>query len=316
MPTVVVAHDLPIEEAIRGRRDELSVMDPTELDDTISALRDAEMLICNPVRWDDRLLEALEPGDWVQVMRAGYDAYPVDAFRDRGIKFSNAAGIHDSVVAEHAFALALSFTRNIPEFSKRRYERTWGPRSGLSLKLGDWKNKRLTVYGVGNIGESIARRGLAFEMDVYGIKRNPDDYNGCLPDGHVLPASDLRSVLPKTDLLAVIVPLTAETRGSIDAAAFEALPDSAVLVNVARGPVVDQDALVDALRDDSIAGAGLDVFETEPLPEESPLWGHEDVLITPHVGGRSDTFPKRFGDLFLENYDRLRADEPLINQVI
>ena len=316
MPTVVVAHDLPIAGAIRGRRDKLSVTGPTELEDTVSALRDAEMLICNPVRWDDRLLEALEPGDWVQVTSAGYDAYPVDAFRDRGIKFSNAAGIHDSVVAEHAFALALSFTRNIPEFSQRRYERTWGPRSELSLELGDWKNKTLTVYGVGNIGESIARRGLAFEMDVYGIKRNPDDYDGCLPDGHVLPADDLRSVLPKTDLLAVIVPLTAETRGSIDAAAFEALPDSAVLVNVARGPVVDQDALVDALRDDSIAGAGLDVFETEPLPEESPLWGREDVLITPHVGGRSDTFPDRFGDLFLENYDRLRADEPLVNQVV
>jgi D-2-hydroxyacid dehydrogenase (NADP+) len=96
---------------------------------------------------------------------------------------------------------------------------------------------------------------------------------------------------------------------------FRALPDSAVLINVSRGPVVDEDALVEALREDEIAGAGLDVFETEPLPEDSPLWDREDVLVTPHVGGRSDTFPARFADLFAENYERWRAGEPLRNEI-
>lgn len=316
MSTVVIAHDLPIGEALRGRRDELRVQSLNETKATISALEDAKVFICNPVRWDDQLLAGLDPGDWVQVTSAGYDAYPIKMFRELNIDFSNAAGIHDSVVAEHVFALALAFTRNIPSFARRQREHSWGPRSEVSLELTDWKNKRLTVYGLGSIGETIARRGVAFGMDAYGIKRDPDDYQGCLDADRVYPPTELHEVLTETDLLVVVVPLTEETRGSIDSAAFEVLPDSALLVNVARGPVVNEEALLDALRDDAISGAGLDVFATEPLPDESPLWDRDDVLLTPHVGGRSDTFPRRFSDLFLENYDRWNADEPLVNQVI
>ena len=315
MPTVVLNHDLPLADALTGRREGLTVVSANDHDEALAALSDAGMLVCNGNGWDDRFLDALSRGDWVQVTSSGYDAYPVDALRDRGVSFTNATGIHTPVVAEHAFALALSFTRLIPTLASKQGDRTWGPRTELSHELSDWTGRTLTVYGLGAIGEAIARRGLAFEMDVYGVKRDPDDYDGRLPADRVVAADAFHDVLPETDLLVAVVPLTPETRGAIDADVFDALPDSAVLVNVARGPVVDEAALLDALRNGDVAGAGLDVFDEEPLPADSPLWDRDDVVLTPHVGGRSNTFPERFASLFFENYDRRRADEPLVNQL-
>ena len=315
MPTLVVDHDLPLADALGDRCEDLAIVSTAGPEETTDALADAELLVCNPTRWDDRFVERLSPGDWVQATSAGYAAFPVEAFRERGIGFSNATGVHDPVVAEHAFALAFAFSRTIPTFVSKQAERTWGPRDEVTADLTDWTGDTLTVYGLGSIGETIAERGSAFGMEVYGVKRDPEDYDGSLPTERVLAAEAFHDVLPETDLLVAIVPLNEETRGSIGAEVFRALPDSAVLVNVSRGPVVDEDALVAALREGEIAGAGLDVFETEPLPTESPLWEREDVIVTPHVGGRSDTFPTRFAELFAENYERWRAGESLRNEI-
>lgn len=315
MPAVVINHDLPIASELEGRCEDISVVSTTGREETASALTDAQILVCNPSNWDDRYLEALTQDDWVQTTSAGYDAFPIDEFRDRGVTFTSAAGIHDPVVAEHVFALALSFSRMIPEFLSKQYDRVWGPRTEVSAGLSDWKDDTLTVYGLGSIGEAIAKRGLAFEMDVYGVKRDPEEYSGRLPAERVLAADDLFDVLPVTDLLVAAVPLTEETRKSIDANVFRVLPDSAVFINVARGPVVDETALVNALRTDEIVNAGLDVFESEPLPGDSPLWDRDDVIITPHIGGRSDTFQCRFVDLLLENYGRWQQEEPLRNRI-
>jgi len=316
MPTVVVDHDLPLAEALEDRCDDLAVVSTNGPDETRAALADAGILVTNPTRWNESLSAALDPGDWVQATSAGYAAFPVEEFRERGVAFANASGLHDPVVAEHAFALAFAFSRMIPTFVSKQAERTWGPRTTVTADLTDWTDSTLTVYGLGSIGETIAERGSALGMDVLGIKRDPEDYDGCLPAGRVLASDEFHGVLPETDLLVAIVPLTEETRGSIDAAVFRALPDSAILINVSRGPVVDEAALVEALRAGELAGAGLDVFGEEPLPADSPLWDREDVIVTPHVGGRSNTFPTRFADLFLENYGRWRADEPLRNQLV
>ena len=306
MPVVVVNHDLPIDDALEGRYDDLSRL-RDGLRGTVSALEDAEFLVCNPKRWDDRLLEALSPDDWIQATSAEYTAFPIDEFRERGISLTNASGIHDPVVAEHVFVLALAFSRIIPEFVSKQTERTWGPRTEVSTELTDWKDHTLTVYGLGNIGEEIAERGLVFGMDVYGVKRNPSDYSGCLSSDQVLASEAFHDLFPETDLLVVIVPLTDETWNAIDEAVFRALPDSAILVNVARGPIVDEAALVDVRRTNELAGAGLDVFETEPLPEDSPLWTRDDVIITRHVGSRTDTFPTRFA--FIHRELRAMAEE-------
>jgi D-2-hydroxyacid dehydrogenase (NADP+) len=153
-------------------------------------------------------------------------------------------------------------------------------------------------------------------MNVYGIKRNPDDYKGHLDTKHVLSADEFHDVLPETDLLVASVPLTESTRSAIDAEVFDRLPESAIIINVSRGAVVDEPALLEALRSNEIAGAGLDVFEQEPLPDNSPFWSRDDVIVTPHVAARSDTFPERFASLFFENYERWQADGPLVNQIL
>lgn len=316
MPTVVINHDLPLANSLEGQRDDLSVIATSDTGETLSALREAKMLVCNSGGWDESYIEILDPGDWIQITSAGYDSYPIDIFRERGIALTNATGNYGPVVAEHTFALALSFSRMLPHFLRNQEQRKWGSRTEISLKLGDWKDHTLTIYGLGNIGESIAERGLAFDMDVYGIKRSPDDYDGCLAADQVLSESDFHDILPETDLLVAIVPLTEETRNSINRKVFQLLPDSAIFINVARGAVVEEKALINALRHGKIAGAGLDVFREEPLCQDSPLWERDDVILTPHIAGRSSTFPERFTSLFLENYDRWQENKALVNQVV
>lgn len=315
MPTVVVLHDLPVVAAsISGERDELTVLEAGDAGEALDLLDGAGMFVVNPGTWDDVLLAGLSTGDWVQSTSAGYDAFPLDALEERGVRFTNAAGNYGPVVAEHAFAMALAHSRRLDRLRAMQHEGTWD--RSVGMELGDWLGKTLTVVGLGRIGEAVAERGRAFSMDVYGTKRRPDEYDGCLPSGHVRGPDGLDDLLPGTDLLVLAVPLTEETRHLVDADALAALPSSAFLVNVARGAVVDEAALVDALAAGAIAGAGLDTFEAEPLPADSPLWDRDDVIVTPHVAGRSDGFGRRFAGLFLENYDRRRAGEELRNVVV
>jgi D-2-hydroxyacid dehydrogenase (NADP+) len=271
------------------------------------------VFVTNPTNWSDSFLSHLDEGDWMQATSVGYAAFPVEAFRQRGVSLTNAATIHDSVVSDHALSLALALSRNLKPTLERQRAREWDRSVGSSL--WDWKGRQMTVFGLGNIGEAVARRGRAFGMEVYGVKRSPSTYTGVLSRDHVVATDGLSDLLPDTDLLVLTVPLTDETRHAIDADALAALPDRSVLVNVARGAVVDQDALVGALERGELGGAGLDVFESEPLPPESPLWDRDDVLVTPHVGGRSRDFPERFGRLFVDNYERWRAGQSLVNRV-
>jgi D-2-hydroxyacid dehydrogenase (NADP+) len=317
VPTVVVRHDLPVvAESLVGRRPDLTVVaaDDTEAALTALADPDADALVVNPGSWDDALLDGLDAGDWVQSTSVGYDAFPLEGFRERGVRYTNAAGNYAPMVAEHVFALALDHSRRLAVLRAAQRAGEWD--RSVGLELGDWLGKRATVVGLGRIGEAVAERALAFDMTVHGTKRDPDAYEGCLPPERVHPPDALADLLPETDLLVLAVPLTDETRGLVDADALAVLLDSAFLVNVARGAVVDEAALVAALEAGDLAGAGLDTFETEPLPADSPLWDREDVLVTPHVAGRSDGFGRRFAALFCDNYDRRRAGEPLRNVVV
>jgi len=314
MPTVVVRHDLPIAASLEGRRENLVVKPAATAAETRELLFEADALVINPSSWDDGLLDALDEGDWVQTTSTGYSAYPLDAFEEQGVTFTNATGNYGSPVSDHVFALALSLTRGISTFvdAKRRGE--WDRSQGS--KLIDLEDRTATVVGLGDIGESVVRRARGFKMEVYGTKRHPEEYEGTLPTDRVLAPDSLESVIGETDLLVLTVPLTEETHHLVDRSTFETLPDSALLINAARGPVVNQEALIEALENDRIAGAGLDVFDEEPLPEESPLWGFDDVVITPHVGGRSKYFIQRFVDLFLHNYDCRETGEPLRNHLV
>ena len=172
--------------------------------------------------------------------------------------------------------------------------------------------KTLAVIGLGRIGKGVARRARAMGMRVIGTSR----LGAPVADADaVFPAEHLHAVLEQADFVALTVPLTPATVHVIDQKALEAMRPTAYLINVSRGRVVDEKALVEALRSGRIAGAALDVFEEEPLPADSPLWGFENVILTPHVGGDLKGFTDRSARLFCENIGRYLDGEALINQV-
>lgn len=316
MPTVLVHPGLPLGidgSCLRGRRDDLVVARPSDEAAFRDALRDAEIVILSNRAWDDAYLDGLARGDWVQSMSAGNDRVSLDALRDRGVTFARGT-VHGPAVAEHALALALALVRGLPDFRDRQRERRWDRRPGA--ELGSLAGRTLTVVGLGAIGEAVVRRGLAFEARVEGVTRRPAAYDGRLDSGSIHPPDELRRVLERTDVLVLACPLTDETRGLIDAEALRAMPGTAVLVNVARGPVVDERALVDALERGDVAGAGLDVFDEEPIPDDSPLWELENVLLTPHVGVHSRWYAERVTERFLESYDRWRRGDPPYGTVV
>lgn len=314
MPTVVVHHDQPIAEVLSGRRSDLAVIRADTKEEVLVNLPDATMFVTNPASWDDDFLEGLTADDWVQATSTGYAAFPTEAFEDRGIKFTNAAGNYSVPVADHVFALSLGLARGVPKFVRTQQVHQWDRETGSTII--DMEDRTLTIVGLGDIGEAVAQRGLGFDMTVQGVKRDPSAYEGCLKAENVYGSDELQSLLPATDVLVVIVPLTEETHHLINRDVLQQLPDKAILINVARGPVVDERALIEALRSEEIWGAGLDVFEEEPLPSDSPLWEMDNVIITPHVAGRSKAFVDRFVALFLENYDSFMRNQPLINRIV
>lgn len=252
------------------------------------------------------LVPSLPRLEVVQLLSAGYE-HVLDSIPD-GVTLCNAAGVHDTSTAELALALALAAQRSLPEFAAAQQEHRW-MRMVAHRSLAD---SRVLLVGYGNIGRSVARRLAPFEVSLTAVAsraRSGDEFVE-----RVHPVSDLPVLLPLHDVVILVVPLTAATRGLVDREFLAAMPDGALLVNVARGAVVDTDALVDACRDGRIRAA-LDVTDPEPLPPEHPLWDAPGVLITPHVGGATRAFTPRAHALVLDQLRRYADSRPLANVV-
>lgn len=249
--------------------------------------------------------------DWIHVIRAGYDEFPLDALRERGISLSNSTGLHGDSVGEMVVGYMLGFARGLHRYRLDQPDRAWNPPAwDETFTLA---GESVCVVGLGTLGRGVARRADALGMSVAGVRRTPT------PVEHVdrrYGPEDLREAVADARFVVLAVPLTDRTEGLFGAAELAAMREDAYLVNVARGPVADQSALVDALESGSIAGAALDVFETEPLPEESPLWGMENVVVTPHAAAATDEYPSRIAALVRENCRRLAAGESVANRVV
>jgi len=248
--------------------------------------------------------------DWVHCIRAGYDDFPLDAYRDAGTVVTNSTGIHGTSVGETALGLMLSLARRLHEYRDAQAEQSWTtPAWDAPFTLRD---ERLTVVGLGTLGRGIATRADAIGMRVDGVRRTPTR----TPHTRTVYTPDrLHEAIADARFVAVAVPLTDATRGLIDADALAAMRDDAYLVNVARGAVVDENALIAALNADDLAGAALDVFETEPLPESSPLWDLDDVLVTPHAAPLDRAYPAAVARIVRTN---LRRDDgaDVVNRVV
>jgi len=283
------------------------------LDDTMARAGDADVLVASGF-WRPELLDRAARLRFIQVPAVGYENFDLEALAARGVHLANGAGVNKNAVSEHAMALILAFTRQLHTARDNQNKRHWrGMEGDIAKREEELGGKTLLIYGLGDIGARLARLASAFDMRVIGIKRDVGHHDGSAHEVYAPEA--FHDHLPGADFVALTCPLTAETAGLIDARALAAMSPASRLINVARGGCVDQDALIAALERGDIAGAGIDTTAVEPLPETSPLWRFDTVILTPHTGGETRAYEENVIDLLLENLDRLwRGERPLVNE--
>lgn len=290
----------------------------TNTDEFLSQLREAEVLCSYWIPNDWRILAPRLR--WLQYSSGGVDELlPTGILAaDSRVIVTTAAGINANTISEYVFGSMLMFNRTWPEMIRLQDRHVW-PRSAHWYNLGgrELGEQTLGIIGLGSIGRRIAQLGKAFGMHVLAMRRTwrpPADQEHDPDVDQYYPSERLHEMLHECDYVVLSVPLTRETEHLIGEAELQAMRSHAYLINVARGQVVDEQALVRALQTGWIAGAGLDVVEKEPLVADSPLYTLPNVILTPHISGLSVHYDKRLTTLFAENLRRYRVGEPLLNR--
>jgi phosphoglycerate dehydrogenase-like enzyme len=271
-------------------------------------LTEVRALIVLPQMLDQALLARMPKLEWLQTLTAGIDS--LVGLDLGGIALSTMGGVHAPQMSELAFLYMLAFARDVRGILTRQAAAEWRP-SPQHLLAG----AHAVIVGVGRIAEALARRCRAFDMRVTGVSGSRREAPGF---NHIEPLDRLTATVAGADYLIVLAPYSSRSHHLISREVIAALPPTAVLVNIARGPVVDEAALIDALSAKRIAGAGLDVFTQEPLPPDHPFWCMSNVIVTPHIGGLSTRLIEQMTPLIAENVGRWFASPRrlLINQVI
>ena len=265
--------------------------------ESLALAEDAEVALA---AWlPSAVFDAAEELRWVQALSAGVDFYDHGALGEAGVLLTSAAGVHAEPIAEQVLGYLLLFERDILRGIHQQFEGRW-----LRYEGGELRGKTVGIVGVGSIGTRVAELATAFGMSVVGTKRDPSTAPDVLDE--VWDPDGLHDLLERSDYVVVACPLTDETRGLLGRTELGIMGEEAVLVNVARGPIVDEDALVEALQQRVIHGAALDVFDAEPLPADSPLWGLPNCVVTPHMSGSTPHKERRLADLFARNLEAFR----------
>jgi phosphoglycerate dehydrogenase-like enzyme len=253
---------------------------------------------------------------WVHSCTAGVSAGLAAALRGSGIRFTNSAGVHAEPIADWVLTAIAYFARGFDHTVRAQAERRWLQDSfgDRTIRVRELGSLRVGVLGLGGIGSAVARRALALGMRAAGIRRRPER-GGPAGMAWVGGRGDLGSLAAESDVLVIAAPRTPATDGAVGRTVLERLPDAAVVVNVSRGALLDEAALLERLDAGALRGAALDVFATEPLPPDHPLWTHPRVLVSPHVSPVSDRFWEREAALILDNLGRYLAGAPLANLV-
>jgi phosphoglycerate dehydrogenase-like enzyme len=288
----------------------LEILTPANPAQALEMAKQADVIYGKPTQ---ELLDAAPNVKWYQAPSAGVDfVHKMPGFAESDVVLTNTKGAHAPSIAEHAFSLLLALTRGLPATGDWQKQKHWGRDAGYRMPK-EIRGGTVGIIGYGAIGHAIAGIARAFGMDVRALDRHvrPGDEFAEHVDG----IDELHSVLGQSDVVMVTAPYTPETHHLIDEQAFNAMKRGAYLIVVSRGGIVDEDALVKALEDGRVAGAGLDVLENEPLPEASPLWGMPNVIITPHLAGSSDQKERRCVEILVDNLKRYGRGEPLNNVV-
>ncbi|HZS79740.1 MAG TPA: D-2-hydroxyacid dehydrogenase [Ktedonobacteraceae bacterium] len=283
-------------------------------DDLSAKIADAEVLCSYEVPSNWR--KAAPKLRWLQFPGAGVDSLRPTGLLNKGsgVIVTTATGIHASTIAEYVFGSMLMFNWNWPQMVRLQDQRIWARSANwYNLARKELVDQTLGIVGLGNIGRRVAHIGRAFGMRVLGMRRSSGGADD--PDiDRSYPREQLHEMLSQCDYVVISVPLTPETEKMIGEAELRAMKPTAYLVNVARGRVIDEQALIRALREGWISGAGLDVTEEEPLPASSPLYTMPNVILTPHISGTSVHYDERLAALFADNLRRYRDGEPLRNR--
>ena len=232
---------------------------------------------------------------YIHTTSHGLDHMPLDYIRSHGIRLCDARGVYGVPMAEYALSAVLQLYKDMPAFYEKQKAHVWvHPR--LIRELG---GRLVTLLGAGSVGSECAKRFSAMGCRCVGLCRHPaDTAEGFDAQRHI---GEMDALLPETDILLITLPLSGETRGLMDARRFALLKEGAVLVNIARGPIVDPAALLDALESGRLSGAAIDVFDEEPLPADSPLWDAPNLILTPHSSFIGEHDPQRFFELVYKN---------------
>lgn len=298
--TICFAHAAySMQERFTLRNTGLRSFEVRTYDELKARISEVDVLLVSGL-WRNELIAAAPKLAFIQSISAGVDQYSQEQLRAAGIRMSSAQGANQNAVSEHAMALILSLARKLSEARDNQHKNFWrGMISHIPSREDELGGKTLVVAGMGRIGSRLAKLARAFDMNVIGVKRDISSGPGSAHE--VVSNDDLLKVLPRADYVALTCPLTPQTENMIDAKALAVMKPSAFLVNVARGKVVNEPALIEALKAKSIAGAAIDCVWEEPLPASSPLWSCPNLAITPHSAGETQRYEDNIIDFLLEN---------------
>lgn len=296
---------------IRRRWPAMNVVHLSTYDHVIDQLPDTDILVGFSIRREQ--FATARRLKWIHSTAAGIGQLMYPELRQSEIVVTNARGIHSKPMAEHILGMIIAMSRRFPDAFRFQRAAHWAQQEIWDDRPLELNGKTLMIIGFGSIGRELARIMQPIGMRVWGITRSGD--GDAQFAERLLPSTELHAALPQADFIVVAAPETSETKRMIGEKELALMKTSAYLINVARGALVNQDALITALRKRLIAGAAMDVTEEEPLPPESPLWPMDNVFITPHISAATDLLWERQEKLLLENLGRWFDGRELLNRV-
>src|SRR5690348_4568340 len=284
-------------------------------DDLQKRIGEADVVVVSGM-WKNDLIPSASKLKFIQSISSGMDQYSREQLGAKKVRLASAAGVNARAVAEHAMSLILAVARRLPEARDNQHKKMWrGMIGDLAEREDELGGKTLLVVGMGRIGSDLAKLAKALDMKVMGIRRDPAQGANGADSIHAM--ADLVKLVPQADFVALTCALTPETTGLMSSAAFAAMKPSSVFVNVARGKVADEAALIETMKGGKIWAAALDVTADEPLPAASPLWTMPNVFISPHTAGETRAYEDNVIDILIENLGRLwKGEAALRNQVL
>lgn len=263
--------------------------------------------------WDDSFQSLIEDEKsnvkWIQYPYAGVNKLPLKLLHEKGIILTSGSGIHRHSVTETTIGLLLGMTRNIVASARNQTQEIWDK----DRPVYDLKNKTMIIVGAGKIGMQLGQVAQAFDMKTIGINRSGNPIENM---DEQYTQDELPEMIDKGDIIVNILPLTEETHYLYDAEMFSKMKDGVIFINVGRGESVDTEALLKALESGKVSRAGLDVFEEEPLPSGHPIWSHEKILVTPHIAGNVESYPKQIYPLFVDNLRAYLKNQELPHNIV